>query len=116
MKWIFVVCAVTVSVIFVRQAEAAEAVICMSMDDEYVLLAEDGAKCLEWETELRVSGSGVLPEKDGEALAKFGENADCPEGTGGRKAEVGIDSDGDGVLDAGEVLTATGTCSSAGGE
>ena len=112
MKWAFFVLAVTAAAILAHRSEAEEAVICVGMEDEYVLLMEDGAGCFEWETELRVSGGGIQPGSGAEALAVFGEKLDCPEGTEGKEAKVGIDNDGDGVLGAGEVLTVTGKCSS----
>ncbi len=100
------------SLVFAGYAIASEAVICVGMDDEYVLLMEDGAGCFEWETELRVSGGGIHPGSGAEALAVFSEKEDCPEGSEGKEAKVGIDNDGDGDLDAGEVLTVTGMCPS----
>lgn len=115
MKWAYVVLAVTV-VSFAHRSEAGEAVICVGMEDEYALLMEEGAQCFEWETELRVSGGGIQPGDGAGALAAFGEKADCPEGSEGREAKVGIDNDGDGELDAREELTVTGKCSSARGE
>lgn len=101
------------SLVFAGFAKASEAVICVGMEDEYVLLMEDGAECFEWETELSVSGGRIHPGSGAEALAVFSEKEDCPEGSEGKEAKVGIDNDGDGVLDAGEVLTVTGKCSSA---
>ena len=108
-----VVMAAAVTVVFTGYAMASEAVICVGMEDEYVLLMEDGAECFEWETELRFSGGGIQPGTGAVALAEFGEKADCPEGSEGREARVGIDNDGDGELDAGEELTVTGKCLSA---
>ena len=102
------------SLVFAVYAMASEAVICVGMEDEYVLLMDEGAECFEWETELRVSGGGIHPGNGAEALAVFGEKKDCPEGSEGKEAKVGIDNDGDGDLDAGEVLTVTGMCPSAG--
>jgi hypothetical protein len=113
MKWAFFVLAVTAVAILAHRSEAGEAVICVGMEDEYALLMDEGAECFEWETELRVSGGGIQPGGDAEALAVFGEKEDCPEGSEGKEAKVGIDNDGDGDLDAGEVLTVTGMCSSA---
>ena len=113
MKWAFFVLAVTVVAILAHRSEAGEAVICVGMEDEYALLMEDGAACFEWETELRVSGGGIQPGSGAQALAMFGEKEDCPEGSEGKEAKVGIDNDGDGELGAAEVLTVTGKCSSA---
>ena len=101
------------ALVFAGSAMASEAVICVGMEDEYVLLMEDGAKCFEWETELRVSGGRIQPGAGAGALAVFSEKEDCPEGTEGKQAKVGIDNDGDGELGSGEVLTVTGKCSSA---
>ena len=112
MRWAFVILAVTVAV-FAHRSEAGEAVICVGMEDEYALLMEDGVECFDWETELRVSGGGIQPGDGAQALAAFGEKTDCPEGSEGREAKVGIDNDGDGELDAREVLAVTGKCSSA---
>ncbi len=107
-----IVIIVLASLVFAGFAKASEAVICVGMDDEYVLLMDDGAECFEWETELRVSGGGIQPGDGTEALAVFGEKEDCPGGSEGKEAKVGIDNDGDGDLDAGEVLAVTGKCPS----
>ena len=111
-RMLVVMVAAVVTVVFAGFAMASEAVICVGMEDEYVLLMDDGAKCFEWETELRVSGGGIHPGSGAEALAVFSEKEDCPEGSEGKEAKVGIDNDGDGDLDAGEVLTVTGMCPS----
>ena len=114
LRWMLgIVLIAAASLVFAGYAMASEAVICVGMEDEYALLMDEGAECFEWETELRVSGGGIQPGGGAEALAVFGEKEDCPEGSEGKEAKVGIDNDGDGDLDAGEVLTVTGTCSSA---
>ena len=112
-RMLVVMVAAVVTVVFAGFAMASEAVICVGMEDEYALLMEDGAACFEWETELRVSGGGIHPGSGAEALAVFSEKEDCPEGSEGKEAKVGIDNDGDGELGAAEVLTVTGKCSSA---
>jgi hypothetical protein len=91
---------------------AGEAVFCLSEEDHYVVLIESGDKCMEGETELKVSSAGIKIKDDISPLADFSVNDACPEGALGTKTDVGLDYNRNDKLEPGEILSTSSYCKS----
>jgi hypothetical protein len=91
---------------------ADEAVFCVSDEDRYVVLIDSGDKCMEGETELRISGVGIKIMDDISPLADFSVNDACPEGALGTRRDVGLDYNRNGKLEPGEILSTSSYCKS----
>jgi hypothetical protein len=91
---------------------AGEAVFCVSEEDRYVVLINSGDKCMEEETELKVSGAGVIITDGIIPLADFSVNDACPEEALGTRTDVGLDYNRNGKLEPGEILSTSSYCKS----
>jgi hypothetical protein len=88
---------------------AEEVVLCMSHADQYIVMVNEKGDCLEEESQIVLSGSGMEAKKSMAPLANFKPNGDCDgEGT---KIEFGFDENGNDGLDANEIDTTNATCS-----
>jgi len=89
---------------------AGEVVFCFNEQDRYVVLTDNGDKCREGETGLKISGADIKITDDDIPLADFSVNDACPEGMQGMRTDVGLDSDRNGKLESGEILSTSSYC------
>lgn len=87
---------------------AEEVVLCMSHADQYIVMVNEKGDCLDEESQIALSGSGMDAKKSMNPLANFTSNDDC-DGEGA-KTEIGFDENGNGELDANEIASTVGTC------
>ena len=97
---------------FVPPSFAGEAVFCVSEENRYIVLAGKGEKCLEEETEMKISGGGIEATEGLVPLANFATNEACGAGTAGMRTDVGFDYNSNGKLDREEILTTALSCRS----
>lgn len=97
---------------FVPPSVAGEAVFCVSEENRYIVLARKGEKCLEEETEMKISGGGIEATEGLVPLANFATNEACGAGTEGMRTDVGFDYNSNGKLDREEILTTALSCRS----
>ncbi|HKQ32047.1 MAG TPA: hypothetical protein VJV40_02505 [Thermodesulfobacteriota bacterium] len=95
---------------FVPRSFAGEAVFCVSEENRYIVLAGKGEKCLEEETEMKISGGGIEASEGLLPLATFATNEACGEGTAGMRTDVGLDSNSNGKLEPSEILSTLSFC------
>jgi len=88
---------------------AEEVVFCTSHADQYIVVVNEKGDCIESETEIVLSGSGMESKKSMTPVANFLENKDC--NGQGTLTEIGFDSNENGELDKDEIDSTAGTCS-----
>jgi len=89
---------------------AGEVVFCVSQERETAVLMDAKGLCVEGQNEYVISGPGLERSKELAVLAVFSDNKNCDEDSTGTTTRVGFDNNDNGILDADEVMTISGTC------
>lgn len=92
----------------IKTTFADEIVMCMSSNDQYVVVVENKDDCLEEESQITLEAKGLEAKKSMTPIMRNKPLDDC-EGEG-LLTEVGFDDNGDGTLDSNEVLSSLGSC------
>ena len=87
---------------------AEEVILCTSHADQYIVMVNEKGDCVESETQIVLSGSGMDTKKSMTPVANFKKDEKC-EGEG-TITEIGFDANGNGQLDKDEITSTAGTC------
>ena len=96
------------AVSFETYSNAEEIILCVDEIDEEVNLMNARGSCLEDEREFTFSRPGDGDQVNVIPLVISSPNKNCE--TEGTRTELGFDTDGDGVLDAEEIISISENC------
>jgi hypothetical protein len=87
---------------------AEEILLCISEEDQSIVMVDSKEDCLEDETLTELNGNGLAEKKSMTPLANFKPYEDC-DGEGNTR-EIGFDENSNGTLDAGEIMSVNRKC------
>ncbi|GJM14915.1 MAG: hypothetical protein DHS20C13_02420 [Thermodesulfobacteriota bacterium] len=96
------------TLIWADEVIADEVYLCVSKENQYVVLTDGKGSCIEEESEIMISSSSIKAGERNAPLANFQENEGC-EGEGS-KVDVGFDTNQSGVLEPEEILNSSSSC------
>jgi hypothetical protein len=90
-----------------------ETVLCLSEANRYVVSSDSSGKCFDGESAIRIDSGHMLTESKMVPLANFASADLCGINAQGSRVDIGFDMNGNGRLDADEIITSSVSCESA---
>ncbi len=89
---------------------ADEVVLCLSEENQYVVLVDGAGGCLDEESEIKISSTNINKTENLIPLATFSPNHSCEDGATGYEYHLGFDKNENGALDSQEIETSASSC------